>query len=61
MTSLADFKLEVVKAGQHIPPEPPKVTKSDIYDDIAVFSSVDEHAIEVVLLVKHIIIIIHAY
>nr|AAK49949.1 hillarin [Hirudo medicinalis] len=46
MTSLADFKLEVVKAGQHIPPEPPKVTKSDIYDDIAVFSSVDEHAIE---------------
>ena len=51
MTSLADFKLEVVKAGQHIPPEPPKVTKSDIYDDIAVFSSVDEHAIEVVLLI----------
>ncbi|ESN89888.1 hypothetical protein HELRODRAFT_104535 [Helobdella robusta] len=46
MSAPSDFKLEVVKAGQHIPPDPPKVTKSDIYDDISVFSEVDNHAIQ---------------
>jgi len=47
MTAPASFQLNPVKDGDHLPPEPTRRLKNQIYQDLSFFHDVDEHAISV--------------